>query len=109
MGVVRVDPARLREVASRIRAGMSGLRSGAGGVLGVCGLTGGTTGIAWAGDPALAEAVGLFARLWGPVVAELTDDVGRVADALDLIAAAYRDAEVAIASSMTTPASARAP
>ena len=106
MGVVRVDPARLGSVASRIRAGMSGLRSG---TSGVCGLTGGATGVAWAGDPGLAEALGLFARVWGPVVAELTDDVGRFADALDLIAAAYRDAEFAIASSMTTPASARAP
>jgi len=108
VGVIRVDPAQLGSVAGRIRAGISTLRLGMAGVLGVRGPLS-AAALAWTGDPALARALDRFARAWDPVVTDLTDDVQRVADALDLLAAAYRDTEAALASSMAGAASARAP
>jgi uncharacterized protein YukE len=46
--------------------------------------------------PALVHAACTFLDRWGAAVAELVDDVHRLADALDLVARTYQDAESVI-------------
>jgi hypothetical protein len=55
----------------------------------------------WAGatgSPRLGAAVGSFLRAWGDDVGSAVAGTRRVADAVDLAAAAYQDVEVAAAS-----------
>jgi hypothetical protein len=47
------------------------------------------------GPPALAHAAGTFIDHWGLVLAELVDDTHRLADAIDLAARTYQDADSA--------------
>jgi len=47
------------------------------------------------GPPALTQAAGTFIDRWGPLLAELVDDTNRLADAIDLAARTYQDADSA--------------
>jgi len=49
--------------------------------------------IAALGAPGLVQAVGTFFERWDTVVTDLVDDAFRLADAIDLAAHTYEDAE----------------
>lgn len=44
-------------------------------------------------SPSLVHAVGTFIERWGVVLADLVDDAHRLADAIDLAARTYQDAD----------------
>jgi len=43
--------------------------------------------------PALVHAVGTFIERWGATLGDLVDDAHRLADAIDLVARTYQDAD----------------
>jgi hypothetical protein len=92
-GGIAADPAELAAAAARARSAVAAVEA----PLGVL-RAGDVSGSAAVGAPRLAVAVEAFLRGWGDEVEATLADTRRVADALDLAAAAYRDVEVAAAS-----------
>jgi hypothetical protein len=71
---------RLREVATQARAGTAD----AGSV---------QSAVAALGAACLVRAAGTFFEQWSATLADVVDDVRRLADAIDLVARAYADVE----------------
>jgi hypothetical protein len=90
-GIIAADPAELAAAAARVRSAVAAVE-----------LAVGALGAEWwgaaSGPPRLGTAVGTFLRAWDDEVESAVAGARRVADALDLTAAAYRDVEVAAAS-----------
>lgn len=86
--MLSIDTAAMRLLAHRIReAARVVLGSGDHGSL--------QPAIAALATPNLVHAAGTFIERWGAVLTDLVDDAYRLADAIDLAARTYQDAESA--------------
>lgn len=91
VGSIAADPSVLAATAARVRSAVAAVEPAAGELA-----TGPWT--VEAGYQRLGVAVEAFLRAWGDEVEGAVAGTRRVADALDLAAAAYRDVELAVAS-----------
>jgi hypothetical protein len=89
MTIVSVDTAALHVLARRIRAAAGEARAAQAepGPL--------RARFAQLGDAALICAGLAFAGRWAPALGDLVDDAQRIADAVELVAGSYEDAEAA--------------
>ncbi len=89
--ILSIDTAAMRLLADRIR---EAVQSGFGGADRAALQPAVTT----LGTPELVHAVATFLDRWGTTAADLADDAHRLADAIDLAARSYQDAESATGS-----------
>jgi uncharacterized protein YukE len=94
MGILEVDTTELTRLAERIRlaAAEAHAASADPGPL--------QSSIARLADPALIQAAASFLSSWGHTLAGVVGDARRLADAIDLVAHGFQDAESAVARSM---------
>ena len=85
--ILTVDTAAMQELARRLRAVASQLRAGRAGL----GAT--PAAVATLADPGLIHATGVFFDRWQISFTGLVDDAERLADAVELLARTYQDAE----------------
>src|SRR4051812_23191084 len=101
MSVLAVDTAALARLAERIRGAAAEARA-------VGARPGPLSAAAGALEsPALVAAVIGLGSGWGWVLREITDDADRMADAVDLVARSYQDADSLVDSTARLPGAAR--
>ena len=86
--ILAVDTAALHQLAQQIRQAAAQARLGTDDQGALPPL------VAALGPPVLVHAAGAFLDSWSVVLADLVDDAHRLADAIDLTARSYQDAEV---------------
>jgi uncharacterized protein YukE len=94
-GMLKVDTADLTRIAERVRlaAAQAQAASADSGPV--------QAPIAQLADPSLMQATSSFFGHWSGALSDIVGDARRLADAIDLVARAYRDAESAAARSFS--------
>jgi hypothetical protein len=87
--ILEVDTAALSRLAERIRAAAAEASAASADPGPLRGSIGGL------GTPCVVHAAGVFVESWRVALADIVDDAHRLADAVDLAARAYQDAESA--------------
>jgi hypothetical protein len=87
LSALTVDTVAMRQLAARIRQVAAEADLGADGPGALSPL------VAALGPPVLVQATGVFIDRWGGALADLVDDAHRLADAIDLAARSYQDAD----------------
>ena len=87
MTMISVDTAAMQQLAERIREAAAQADLGADDRASLQPM------VAALAAPPLVHAVGTFIESWGVTLADLVDDAHRLADAIDLVARTYQDAD----------------